>query len=70
MEDLRCRKVLETETPAPTPGAERRKEERQRLVVGVQVVTQDKMPMALGELTDLSAGGAQLLLVAPLEGSC
>jgi two-component system response regulator MtrA len=34
---------------------------------GDRVLSSDRRPLALGELVDLSAGGAQVRLVAPLE---
>jgi DNA-binding response OmpR family regulator len=62
-----CRSVLEA-PPKPGPvSEERRRDQRRRLMVGVRVLSSDRRPLALGELVDLSAGGAQVRLVAPLE---
>jgi len=62
-----CRSVLEA-PPKPGPvSEERRRDQRRRLMVGVRVLSSDRRPLALGELVDLSAGGAQVRLVAPQE---
>lgn len=46
---------------------ERRSEERRRLSVGVRVLSDTGIPMALGELLDLSRHGARVRLAAPRE---
>jgi DNA-binding response OmpR family regulator len=62
-----CSSVLEGVHPAEKVDDERRREQRRRLMVGVRVLSGDRRPLALGELVDLSPGGAQVRLVAPLE---
>jgi len=62
-----CQRVLEMEEPAPAPAVERRRSERRRLMVGARVLSTDGMPQALGELVDISADGARVRMVAPLE---
>lgn len=48
---------------------ERRRERRRRLMVEVKVLSKEKHPIALGELANLSAAGAQVDLGVPLEPS-
>jgi DNA-binding response OmpR family regulator len=64
-----CRRVLEASgrEAAGPPGPERRREERRPLLAAVTVLSRDKKPLALGELINLSPGGAQVELGVPLE---
>lgn len=63
-----CRKVLEASCreAGPLPD-ERRREARRELMVGVKVLSQHGSPMALGELANLSPGGAEVDLALPLD---
>lgn len=64
-----CQRVLEEaeRRDAPVPGAERRRDRRRALMVGVHLLSEKGAPLALGELIDLSASGAQLNLLTELE---
>jgi DNA-binding response OmpR family regulator len=63
-----CRHVLDvTPPPAAEPGAERRREPRRRFIVEATVMSAGGVPLAMGTVTELSAGGVQLDLVAPLR---
>jgi len=62
-----CQRVLETTEQRRTTPAERRQARRRQLMVGVRVLSQERVPVALGELVDLSRAGAQVHLVLPLE---
>ncbi len=63
-----CQRVLlaEDRRPAAVP-YERRSDPRRTLMVEVNVLSKDKQPIALGELVNLSHGGAQVSLGVPLE---
>jgi CheY-like chemotaxis protein len=62
-----CRKVLEYPDRQKPVETERRKEQRRPVMVGVRVLSRYGVPLALGELLDLSPGGAQLRLPAKLD---
>jgi DNA-binding response OmpR family regulator len=64
-----CERVLAeaSRSDAPIPGAERRRARRRALMVGVHLLSERGAPLALGELVDLSASGAQLNLLTELE---
>ena len=64
-----CERVLAeaSRREAPVPGAERRRDRRRALMVGVHLLSERGAPLALGELIDLSASGAQLNLLTQLE---
>jgi len=62
-----CSKVLDNPTRRETVDVERRKEERQHVMVGVRVLSGDGTPLALGELVDLSSAGAQVRLPIELD---
>jgi hypothetical protein len=63
-----CQRVLlSSGTPAPAVAVERRRSTRRPLTVGVEVLSRDRTPIAMGELVNLGAGGAQVDLVLPLE---
>jgi DNA-binding response OmpR family regulator len=64
-----CRRVLDVSGRGitPPPGPERRREDRRPLLAAVTVLSRDKNPLALGELINLSPGGAQVELGVPLE---
>jgi DNA-binding response OmpR family regulator len=49
---------------APLVEPERRRQTRRRLMVGVQLLDESGLAMALGELVDLSRGGFQVSLLA------
>jgi DNA-binding response OmpR family regulator len=64
-----CRKLLEATQAAERPGEvaeERRRDPRRLLMVEVKVLSKDLSPLAVGEMTNLSLGGAQLDLDVPL----
>lgn len=63
-----CQRVLlaEDRRPASVP-YERRRDPRRTLMVEVKVLSKEKHPIALGELVNLSLGGAQVSLGVPLE---
>lgn len=63
-----CRRVLESASrPPSTPTDERRREARRSLATAVTVLSRERQPIALGELVNLSSGGAQVELGVPLE---
>jgi len=65
-----CERVLEEagrrHLPS-SPEAERRRDKRRALMVGVHLLSERGAPLALGELIDLSPSGAQLNLLAQLD---
>jgi DNA-binding response OmpR family regulator len=62
-----CRKLLEAAAREPEPvGSERRRQKRREFLVEVRVSSKLRAPVAFGEVINLSAGGAQLDLDAPL----
>jgi DNA-binding response OmpR family regulator len=63
-----CRRVLEgADNPATSPAEERRRAPRRRFFVEATVMSADGVPLALGTVTELSTGGVQLDLAAPLQ---
>jgi hypothetical protein len=62
-----CRRAIEAHERRPSRGAERRGDERRALQVAVHLLSSRGRPIALGELVDLSATGAQLILMVPFE---
>jgi DNA-binding response OmpR family regulator len=63
-----CRRVLqEADSPMSSPAEERRREPRRRFIVEATVMSADGVPLALGTVTELSTGGVQLDLAAPLQ---
>ena len=63
-----CRRIFETPaTRPPRPDDHRRREERRQLLVRVDVFSKLGTSRVVGELRDLSLGGAQVITVAPLE---
>ena len=63
-----CQKVLlAREKPLATPLRERRRDPRRVVVAEVRVLSRDRAPIALGELVDLSGGGAQVHLGVKLD---
>lgn len=60
-----CERALEPDEPRPVD--ERRAHPRRRLTVEVEVATPQYQRVALGELVDLSARGAQIELASSLE---
>jgi len=61
------RKVLDQAARKPEPvESERRRETRRMLLAEVKVFSRDGAPIAMGELVNLSSGGAQLDIDAPL----
>ncbi|MCM2254434.1 MAG: response regulator [Vicinamibacteria bacterium] len=61
-----CERALQAPHP-PREEPERRRLPRRELMVKVRVLSQDSAPLALGELVNLSKGGAQVNLLVPLE---
>ena len=63
-----CQRVLLAGGKSPAPvSQERRRDPRRVLMVEVKVLSRDRQPIALGELVNLSQGGAQVDLGVPLE---
>ena len=65
-----CRRLLgeaPTEAAAPTNPADRRVERRRALLIGARVSRHEEGPTALGELVNLSRGGAQVITVVGFE---
>jgi DNA-binding response OmpR family regulator len=62
-----CQKVLLAGATRGPLAAEQRRESRRRLVVEVQVLSHGSRPVAVGELVNLSPGGAQVDLGVALE---
>jgi CheY-like chemotaxis protein len=62
-----CQKLLLQGALEAGAGAERRRDPRRTLMVEVKVLSRDRAPIALGELVNLSNGGAQVDLGVPLE---
>ncbi len=63
-----CQRVLqEDQQPEAEVKEERRREVRRALVVSVRVLSREGSALALGELVNLSPGGAQVELGVPLE---
>src|SRR5262249_45591782 len=62
-----CQRVLLAGGGRPAPAEQRRRDTRPTLMVEVKVLSKDKAPIALGELVNLSRGGAQVELGVPLE---
>lgn len=61
------RKILDQAARKPEPvESERRRETRRMLLAEVKVFSRDGAPIAMGELVNLSSGGAQLDIDAPL----
>lgn len=58
-----CRRVLESRShPATAPAEERRHESRKLLMANVTVYSLERRPMAIGQLMELSRGGARIEL--------
>lgn len=62
-----CRKVLSLSLSEPPQASDRRRLPRRDLMVKVRVVSDQAIPVALGELINISHGGAQVNLVGSLE---
>lgn len=62
-----CQKVLLAATTRTLVTPEQRRESRRRLMVEVQVLSQENRPVAVGELVNLSMGGAQVDLGVALD---
>jgi CheY-like chemotaxis protein len=62
-----CHKVLDNPMRDVPVELERRKEERRHLMVGVRALSRDGVPLALGELVDMSPGGARARLPVQLN---
>jgi two-component system chemotaxis response regulator CheY len=65
-----CRRVLEAAASAPDAGkdySDRRREPRRTLVVPAALLSQEGTPAAVGQILNLSPGGAQLDLGAALR---
>jgi CheY-like chemotaxis protein len=61
-----CQRILDARA-GDAPGAEQRREERRHFLVRVDVVSRLGTSRAIGELRDLSAGGAQVITPGPLD---
>jgi DNA-binding response OmpR family regulator len=61
-----CRRVLH-DVEADAPAEERRREPRRRFFVEATVMSVGGVPLAVGTVTELSAGGVQLDLAAPFQ---
>jgi DNA-binding response OmpR family regulator len=62
-----CRKLMDAAGREPeTTATERRKQKRREFLVEVRVSSKQRAPVAFGEVVNLSSGGAQLDLDAPL----
>jgi len=62
-----CHSVLVSGGKPNLTSRERRRNQRRGLVVEIQVLSRDKAPITLGELVDISHGGAQVLLQVRLD---
>lgn len=63
-----CQKVLlAKDRPVSAPIQERRRDPRRVVVAEVRVLSRERTPIALGELVDLSMGGAQVHLGVKLD---
>jgi DNA-binding response OmpR family regulator len=62
-----CRRVLDFQGAPAAEVPERRREVRRRFIVEATVLSADGVPLAMGTVTELSAGGVQLDLAAPLR---
>lgn len=65
-----CRRAIEAHERRPTaeaPASDRRRDERHSLQVAVHLLSSQGTPMALGEITDLSVTGAQLIVLVPFD---
>jgi CheY-like chemotaxis protein len=62
-----CRSVLDNPNPREPVENERRKDERRQVMVGVRVLSSHGTPLAMGELMNLSPGGAQVRLPVELD---
>ena len=62
-----CQRMIQAEGRSSQPVAqERRRDPRRTLMVEVRVLSKERHPIALGELVNLSTGGAQVDLGIPL----
>ncbi len=62
-----CQRILDSPSGAVAPGAEHRRDERRHFLVRVDVLSQLGTSRAIGELRDLSAGGAQVITPGPWD---
>jgi DNA-binding response OmpR family regulator len=62
-----CQKVLLASAARAPVASEQRREQRRRLMVEVHVLSQESRPVAVGELVNLSLGGAQVDLGIALQ---
>ncbi len=63
-----CQRILDIpKTRPPRPGDNRRKDSRRPMLVRADVVSDTGSSRIVGELRDLSLGGAQMITMAPLE---
>jgi CheY-like chemotaxis protein len=63
-----CQRIFEAPPSAPAaPGAEHRRSERRHFLVRIDVLSKLGTSRAVGELRDLSAGGAQVITTGPLD---
>jgi CheY-like chemotaxis protein len=62
-----CRRVLDARDGREAPPSERRSAPRHALRLPIELLTSSGDPLAVGELLDLSAGGASLRVPAPFD---
>lgn len=63
-----CQRIFDTPRKRPPqPGDNRRKDDRRQLLVRVDVISSTGSSRVIGELRDLSLGGAQVISMGPLE---
>lgn len=63
-----CQRIFEIpKKRPPQPGDNRRRDERRQLLVRVDVISSTGSARVIGELRDLSLGGAQVISMGPLE---
>jgi DNA-binding NtrC family response regulator len=63
-----CQRIFSTPKKRPEqPGDNRRRGERRQLLVRVDVISSTGSHRVIGELRDLSLGGAQVITMGPLE---
>ena len=62
-----CHSILISGAKPKRANRERRRNQRRGLLVEIQVLSRDKAPLAVGELVDISHGGAQVHLQVRLD---
>src|SRR6185503_12431804 len=62
-----CNRILATPPKPPVQPADNRRHHRRQLLVRVDVISSTGSNRVIGELRDLSLGGAQVITMGPLE---